>query len=236
MLARSVIPTAPEPDSRGDSQNTLDVSPCGCRRFAWVNGMASVKITRQDLDATQLRAEAGRTADAKQARRRLAIAMVVDGHSRLLAARAGGMDRQALRDWVHRYNAEGLAGLVDRLRPGPQPRMTDAQMSDLAKWVEDGPDLGKDGVVRWRRCDLRDRIANKFAVTLHERSVGKLLHKLNFSSISVRPLHPQSDLAGQETFKKTSPNGHAPRSRRSMLANRSKSGSKMRPALASKAR
>ena len=231
-----LIPTAPEPDSRGDSQNTLDVSPCGYRRFAGVSGMASVKITRQDLDATQLRTEAGRTADAKQARRILAIAMVLDGHSRLLAAQAGGMDRQTLRDWVHRYNAEGLAGLADRPRPGPKPRMSAAQMTDLASWVEDGPDLGKDGVVRWRRCDLRDRIANKFAVTLHERSVGKLLHKLNFSSISVRPLHPQSDLAGQETFKKTSPNGHAPRSRRSMLASRSKSGSKMRPALASKAR
>lgn len=201
-----------------------------------VSDMASVEITRQDLDATQLRAEAGRTADAKQARRILAIAMILDGHSRLLAAQAGGMDRQTLRDWVHRYNAEGLAGLADRPRPGPTPRLTDAQMTDLARWVEDGPDLAKDGVVRWRRCDLRDRIADKFAVTLHERSVGKLLHKLNFSNISVRPLHPQADLAGQENFKKTLPNWHVPRSRRSMLASRSKSGSKMRPALASKAR
>jgi len=57
-----------------------------------------------------LRAEAARTADAKQARRILAIAMVLDGHSRLLAAQASAMDRQTLRDWVHRYNADGLAG------------------------------------------------------------------------------------------------------------------------------
>jgi transposase len=175
-----------------------------------VSGMASVAIKRQDLDATQLRAETGRTADAKQARRILAIAMVLDGHSRLLAAQAGGMDRQTLRDWVHRYNAEGLAGLADRQRSGPTPRLTDAQMTDLARWVEDGPDLAKDGVVRWRRCDLRDRIADKFAVTLHERSVGKLLHKLNFSSISVRPLHPQADLAGQENFKKRARIGGPP--------------------------
>jgi hypothetical protein len=47
-----------------------------------VSGMASVKIIRQDLDASQLRAEAGRTADAKQVRRILAIAMVLDGYSR----------------------------------------------------------------------------------------------------------------------------------------------------------
>jgi hypothetical protein len=37
---------------------------------------------------------------------------------------------------------------------------------------------------------------------LHERSVGKLLKKLNFSSMSVRPLHPQSDLEGRRLLKK----------------------------------
>jgi transposase len=172
-------------------------------RFAG-GSMASVEVTRREMDAGQLRAAAARTADVRQARRILAIAMVLEGHPRLLAAQAAGMDRQILRDWLHRYNAEGLAGLVDRPRPGPRPRLTEAQQAQVAKWVQDGPDLAQDGVVRWRCADLRDRIASKFAVTLHERSVGKLLRKLDFSSISVRPLHPQSDLAAQETFKKTS--------------------------------
>jgi len=166
--------------------------------------MASVEVTRLELDATALRAQAVRTTDVRQARRILAIAMVLAGHPRLLAAQAGGMDRQTLRDWVHRYNAEGLAGLVDRPRPGPTPRLTAAQQAEVAKWVEDGPDLAQDGVVRWRCADLREKIAGKFGVTLHERSIGKLLRKLDFSSISVRPLHPQSDLATQEAFKKTS--------------------------------
>jgi hypothetical protein len=61
--------------------------------------LSAIEITRQDLSISQLRAEAARTADAKQARRILAIAMVLDGHSRLLAAQAGAMDRQTLRDW-----------------------------------------------------------------------------------------------------------------------------------------
>jgi hypothetical protein len=62
--------------------------------------MSIIEITRQDLSISQLRAEAARTADAKQARRILAIAMVLDGHSRRLAAQAGGMEHQTLRDWV----------------------------------------------------------------------------------------------------------------------------------------
>jgi transposase len=198
--------------------------------------MSVIEITRQDLSVLQLRAEAARAVDAKQARRILAIAMGLDGHSRLVAAQAGGMDRQTLRDWVIRYNADGLAGLADRPRPGRQPRLTEAQRSEVAQWVEDGPDLKTDGVVRWRCADLRDRIAAKFNIHLHERSVGKLLKKLNFSSMSGRPVHPQSDLAAQETFKKTLLSWRAPQSRRSLPAGRSKSGFKMKPASASRAR
>ena len=196
--------------------------------------MSAIEITRQNLSISQLRAAAARTADAKQTRRILAIAMVLDGHSRRLAAQAGG--RQTLRDWVIRYNADGLAGLADRPRPGRQPRLTEAQRCEVAEWVESGPNLKTDGVVRWRCADLRDRIAAKFHVHLHERSVGKLLKKLNFSSMSGRPVHPQSDLEAQEAFKKTSPGWRAPQSRRSLPAGRSKSGFRMKPALASKAR
>jgi transposase len=126
-----------------------------------------------------------------------------------------------------------FATLADRPRPGRQPRLAEAQRSELAKWVEDGPDRKTDGVVRWRCADLRDRIAAKFNVHLQERSVGKLLNKLNFSSMSVRPLHPQSDLAAQEAFKKTSPSWRAPQSRRSLPAGRSKSGFRMKPVLES---
>ena len=98
--------------------------------------MTSVAITRKELGVAELRAVAARTANAKQARRILAVAMVLDGHPRLLAAQAGGMDRQTLRDWVHRYNADGVAGLADRPRPGRQPRLSEVQRREVAQWVE----------------------------------------------------------------------------------------------------
>src|ERR1700737_3865732 len=88
--------------------------------------MSAIEITHQDLSISQLRAEAARTAGAKQAGRILAIAMVLDGHSRRLAAQAGGMERQTLRDWVHRYNADGLAGLADPPAAGRQGRLAAA--------------------------------------------------------------------------------------------------------------
>jgi transposase len=115
------------------------------------------------------------------------------------------MDRQTLRDWVHRYNAEGVAGLVNRTVPHRPRRLAPEQMAALATWVEAGPDPVRDGVVRWRRRDLQHHIKTEFGVVLHERSVGKQLAALGFRRLSVRPQHPKSDPEAQEAFKKTSP-------------------------------
>ena len=161
----------------------------------------AVEVTRRDLSAAELRRQAARSQDADATRRMLAIALVLDGHSRADAAATCGMDRQTLRDWVHRYNAEGIAGLADRRAPGPAPRLSAAQEAELNRWVEDGPDLARDGVVRWRCRDLWERIGREFGARFHERTVGKPLAKLRFRRLSVRPRHPESDPAAQAAFK-----------------------------------
>ena len=167
--------------------------------------MAGIAITRRELTAAELRAAAGRTKDARAARRMLAIALVLEGVDRTTAAQTCGMDRQTLRDWVHRYNAEGLAGLVNRTVSQRPRRLTPEQLIALAAWVEAAPDPVRDGVVRWRRRDLQHRIEAEFGVTLHERTVGKQLAALGFRRLSVRPLHPKSDPRVQDAVKKTSP-------------------------------
>ncbi len=116
------------------------------------------------------------------------------------------MDRQTLRDWVHRYNESGLAGLCDRLRRnGPGPRLSAEQQAKFAAWVEQGPDLERDGVVRWRCVDLQQRIRREFKIEVHERTVGKWLRGLKFRRISVRPMHPQTKPEAQEVFGAISP-------------------------------
>src|SRR5712672_40806 len=71
---------------------------------------------------------------------------------------------------------------------------------------------------------------------IHERSVGKVLAKLGYRKLSVRPRHPQADGEAQEMFKKTSPRQSRRKSPTAPKAGRSKSGSKMRPGSASRAR
>ncbi len=64
------------------------------------------------------------------------------------------MDRQTLRDWVHRFNAQGPDGLKDIRSKGHPSRLAPEQLAALAEIVETGPDREKNGVVRWRRIDL----------------------------------------------------------------------------------
>ena len=161
-------------------------------------------VLRGDYDAAQVRVAARVVRDADQARRLLAVAAVYDGMSRADAAKVGGMDRQILRDWVHRFNQAGPAGLISRKAPGAVRKLSADQLSALAEIVEAGPDPARDVVVRWRRIDLKAVIEQRFAVVLHERSVSRLLGELGFSHMSARPRHPGQDPAMVETFKKTS--------------------------------
>ena len=138
-------------------------------------------------------------------------------------------------DWVHRYNAEGLAGLSNRKPPGRKPCLNSEELAKLSQWVEEGPELARDGVVRWRRIDLRDRLAGEFAVYYHPRTVGKLLDKQGFSHISARPRHPKSDPEAQEAFKKTSRNCCSNRFPARPVTSLSRFGFRMKRASASKA-
>src|SRR4051812_49559820 len=109
---------------------------------------------------------------------------------------------QTLRDWVHRFNASGLDGLSDQpRRNGPLPRLSAEQQAEVEAWVDEGADLKRDGVVRWRCVDLQQRIQQSFGVSFHERTVGKLLNKLSFRRLSVRPQHPKSDPEAQASFR-----------------------------------
>src|SRR6476619_8163881 len=129
---------------------------------------AAVSITRLDLTASELRKAAGGEKNSAAARRILALALVLDGMDRKTAAETCGMDRQTLRDWVHRYNAEGLAGLRNRPLSGRPARLTREQKAAFAALVEQGPDPMVHKVVRWRRKDLRDELEKRFGVCLHE--------------------------------------------------------------------
>jgi transposase len=158
---------------------------------------------RTDLTSEDLRRLARGESDGRVCRRLLAIAMALDGVSRAEAARQAGMDRQALRDWIVRYNAEGVEGLRDRARAGRPPLLAGALEAELAGLIAAGPDLEEDGVVEYRVRHIRELALRHFGADYSRTGMQDRLHRMKLSFLTPRPIHPKADTPAQEAFKKT---------------------------------
>jgi putative transposase len=164
--------------------------------------MAALEI-RKDRSPTVLRKLAKAESDVRVARRLLAIANALDGMSREAAARSAGMDRQTLRDWVIRYNEDGIDGLLDRWGEGRPPTYSAAEQAELMRIVLAGPNPETSGLSAYTLEDLADICTERFGKRMHPWALGRLLKRLGFSRQKTRPSHPFKDPAAATAFKKS---------------------------------
>ena len=157
---------------------------------------------RRDLSAAELRRLARREPDRRATMRLLAIANALEGMRRAEAARLAGMERQALRDAVVRYHAEGPDGLHDRPRAGRPEALTPGHQAALIAWVLHGPDPERDGVSAWRLVDACAHAGEAYGVRYGGWGMSRLLRRLGLSRQKARPVHPRSDPKAQEQFAK----------------------------------
>ena len=166
--------------------------------------MPEARPIRDDIPAEELRGLARREANGRVASRLLGLAHALEGMERGQAARLAGMDRQTLRDWVIRFNEQGIDGLRDRPKSGRPPWLDEGQMASLRALVLRGPDPERDGVSTWRAKDLCRIVEARFGVAYSENGMLRLLHDLGLSWQKTRPIHPEADLKAQARFKKKS--------------------------------
>lgn len=163
--------------------------------------MGTALKIRDDLSPSALR-KLARTERGRTAARMYAIANALEGMRRAEAARLAGMERQALRDAVVRYNGAGLAGLRDRAKGRPQRTLTEDEEAALAAAILAGPDPDRDRVCAWTRADLCRWLEVEFAKTYHPSSMTRVLRRMGFSRQKARPVHPKTDAGAQAAFKK----------------------------------
>jgi transposase len=166
--------------------------------------MAALAI-RQDYEPADLRRRAAREGDRRAALRLLAIANALEGMPRAEAARLAGMERQALRDAVRRFNAEGPEGLHDKPRPGRPERLSAGQQAALKAHILRGPRPERDGVSAFRLVDLCEYVEQAYGVRYSVWGFSVLLKRLGLSRQKTRPSHPKGDPAAQAAFKKPAP-------------------------------
>lgn len=159
-----------------------------------------------EFSAGQLRRRAKTEGNRRASLRMLAIANALDGLQRAEAARLAGMSGQALCDAIKRYNAEGLAGLYDRPKPGRSRRLSNAQEGELGEIVMAGPDVEKEGISAYTREDIARIVREMWQVSYSAGAMGRVLRRLGFSRQKARPSHPKKDPAAAEAFKKSPAN------------------------------
>lgn len=162
---------------------------------------------RDDRSPAELRRLARREHDGRVSARLVALANALDGLPREEAARLAGMTGQTLRDWVLRYNAEGLGALTDRPRPGRPCALDEGQQATLKALILRGPDPKRDGCWEWRIADLRRIAHERFGVAYAETGMLRLVKSLNLSRQKARPRHPRADRTAQVRFKRGCPIG-----------------------------
>jgi transposase len=165
-------------------------------------GARGLEIRVDVASAPELRRLAKKEPRRRTAQRMLAIANALDGMSRAEAARAAGIERQALRDAVLRFNAEGLAGLVDRPYGRRPERLSEAEQAVLVNRILRGPDPEKGEPSSWTLSDLCRFIEARFGKRMCPQSMSRVVRRLGLSNQKARPVHPRRDAKAAEAFAK----------------------------------
>lgn len=98
------------------------------------------------------------------------------------AARALGMSKTAVYNWMAAYRRGGLEALKARPVPGAKPKLTADQQRTLFRLVagKDPRQLEFDFAL-WTRQRVRELIRREFGVKMHVTAVGRLLRRLGLT-------------------------------------------------------
>lgn len=165
--------------------------------------MGRAMTIRTDLGtAADLRRLAKQQSGRRPALRLLAIANALDGMSRAQAARAAGIERQSLCDAIKRFNAQAIAGLIDRPKGHRRERLCEAEQAVLINLILRGPDPAKGEPCAWTLPDLCRFIEERFDKSMCPQSMSRVVRRLGLSRQKARPVHPQKNPKAAAVFEK----------------------------------
>ena len=153
------------------------------------------------LGSADLAEAARRERDGRIRTRILAMRYMLEGHTAPEAAKVFPLSDTQLRMWVRRYDAEGLHGLRDRPRPGRPPILDPEKTEAFSERVRTGP-AEDEGLAAYRGEDVQRLLKDEFGSDYSISGTYFLLHRLGFSSLVPRPVHPKADPAAQAAFKR----------------------------------
>jgi transposase len=118
------------------------------------------------------------TQETRVFRRAQAIREVVAGHHVSTVSATFHFTNSALRKWVQRFANSGVAGLVDRPRPGRPRKVTCALEQHLNRLVDQDPLQHGSRSSQWSCRELATVLAQHTGVQLGRESIRLVLKKM----------------------------------------------------------
>ena len=167
------------------------------------------KLTIQDAETVilGLQDEIRRSAEARYDHRLHGLLLVAQGMSaREVAHRLGDAPR-TVAYWVRRFEAEGLAGLVDPDRPGRPRRLTEQHLAAIGAALRQRPAESHLAGNLWDGKTLAAFVRREWEVSLGVRQCQRVFRQLGFRLRKPRPVLASADPEQRQAVKKTPETG-----------------------------
>ena len=167
------------------------------------NGQAIRSERRTPAEVAQLRAllrEAESTKDLGTWRRAKSVLGYLDGQKVIALSEALEVTRGSINRWLQWYQVMGAEGLRDAERPGPTPRLSEAQKAELATIIEAGPQAAGFTSGMWTGPMIGDLIRRRFGVRYHNHHIPRLLGWMGFSVQRPRKRLARADAEAQAAW------------------------------------
>jgi transposase len=142
--------------------------------------------------------------ETKEARIRMRTQIILlAGENKLIAPQIASLVRvndQTVRNWLRRYESEGIAGLYDEERSGAPRKVTSAYEERLLEIVRQRPRALEQSFSMWTMQRLADFLSAELGIHLSKATIQRLLveNEIVFS----RPQHTVSSPDPEYVVKK----------------------------------
>jgi len=165
--------------------------------------MKSLRIADAETMCLALQDEIRRSEEARYDHRLHGVLLVAQGVSCREAGRLLGDSPRTVQYWIHRFEQEGLSGLVEGERSGRPTQLDTRQLREIEAVLRKAPDqVGMDTHL-WDGKTLAAYIERRYRVSLGVRQCQRLFRKLGFRLRKPRPVIARADPERQRAHKKT---------------------------------
>lgn len=138
---------------------------------------------------------------SQEKKRWQALSLIAVGKVANTVAKELGMSSGWISETVHRYNAEGVAGVKNKSKNAASKTLTSEQVGELEKEIESGKTADER---LWSATQIKRWVREKTGVEIHKTTAWRMFVKLDFTRQVPRPAHRErADEVEQAEFKKS---------------------------------